>query len=206
MKETTSKSIRALCECAIMVALAYVIDLLCKLIPTDSFLQYGGSISIGVVPIIFISFRHGWKWGMGAAAVNVGIQMLTGFYAPPVTSFGYYLVMILLDYIVAYGVMGIACLFAKPFKNRILGYTVSAVIVNVIRFICHFFTGVIIWNEVFYESADATLGEALTNGGAYTYSLIYNGGYMLFTTIASAVVIFLLCSQVDPKTLKRYKK
>ncbi len=205
-KTQQSLYIRTLCECAIMVAVAFVLDLLCKLIPTDAFLVYGGSISIGVVPILFISFRHGWKWGGGTALVYVGIQMLTGFYAPPVVNFGYYLLMILLDYIIAYGIMGFACIFAKMFRNRLVGYTVATAITGAIRFVCHFFSGVMIWNGNFYVDEGETIPSFLTaisDGGAWVYSLVYNGGYMLCTVIACCIVIAVLCSQIDPLTLKR---
>jgi thiamine transporter len=189
-----------------MVAVAVVLDLLCKLIPTDAFLPFGGSISIGVVPILFISFRHGWAWGGGTALVFVGIQMITGFYAPPIANFGYYLLMILLDYVLAYGIMGFACIFASPFKNRLVGYTVATAITGAIRFVCSFFSGVLIWNGNFYVDegeAIPSLLSAISDGGAWIYSLGYNGGYMLPTVILCCVVVAILCSQIDPLTLKR---
>ncbi len=208
-KTKRSLYIRTLCECAIMVAVAVVLDLLCKLIPTDAFLPYGGSISIGVVPILFISFRHGWKWGCGTALVFVGIQMITGFYAPPVANFGYYLLMILLDYFIAYGIMGFAGIFAKCFKNRLLGYTVATAITGAIRFLCSFLSGILVWNGNFYvEEGEAvpTLMTALSDKGEWVYSLVYNGSYMLPTVILCCAVIAILCSQIDPKTLKHPAK
>ncbi len=204
-KNQQSLSIRTLCECAIMVAVAVVLDLLCKLIPTDAFLSFGGSISIGVVPILFISFRHGWTWGGGTALVFVGIQMITGFYAPPIANFGYYLLMILLDYVLAYGIMGFACIFAEPFKNRLIGYTVATAVTGAIRFVCSFFSGVLIWNGNFYVDegeAIPSLLSAISDGGAWIYSLGYNGGYMLPTVILCCIVVAILCSQIDPLTLK----
>ncbi len=206
MKQTQSQSIRTLCECAIMVAVAMVVDLLCKLIPTDAFLPYGGSISAGIVPIAFLSFRHGAKWGLGSALVYIAIQMATGFYAPPVTNFGYYLLMILLDYIIAYGIMGLACFFAKPFPGRYLGYIAATAIVNLIRFVCSFLSGILVWNGNFYVEEGAqvpTLFTALSDGGAWVYSLLYNGGYMLGTTILCTVAMALLCQAIDPLTLRR---
>lgn len=206
MKQSKSQSIHILCECAIMAAAAFVLDLLCKLIPTDAFLPYGGSISIGMVPIAFISFRRGWKWGSGTALVFVGIQMLTGFYAPPVTKFGYFLLMILLDYVLAYGVMGLAVLFAEPFSNRLVGYGVAVACVNALRFVCSFFSGVLVWNGNFYVEEGAQvpgLLSALADSGAWVYSLVYNGSYMLPTTALCFAVTVLLCSTLDPTTLKR---
>ena len=40
----------------------------------------------------------------------------------------------------------------------------------------------------------------------WIYSLVYNGSYMLGNAAIAAVVLVLLCSAVDPKTLKPMKK
>ncbi|MCR4904545.1 MAG: energy-coupled thiamine transporter ThiT [Clostridiales bacterium] len=188
--KTSSSRIRVLVECAIMVALAVVIDL----IPMPKW-PNGGSVSIKVIPLIFISYRHGIKWGLGSSFVFSILTMLFGVSEPPVTSFFYYLVMILLDYVIAYTVMGLADLFAKPWQNKLVGYGVGAVCVNLLRFLCSFLSGWVIWGVYAPEGQPAWL-----------YSLTYNGGYMLPNAVLCAIVIVLLCALVNPKTLKPMKK
>ncbi len=188
--KTSSSRIRVLVECAIMVALAVVIDL----IPMPKW-PNGGSVSIKVIPLIFISYRHGIKWGLGSSFVFSILTMLFGVSEPPVTSFFYYLVMILLDYVIAYTVMGLADLFAKPWHNKLVGYGVGAVCVNLLRFLCSFLSGWVIWGVYAPEGQPAWL-----------YSLTYNGGYMLPNAVLCAIVIVLLCALVNPKTLKPMKK
>ena len=78
----SSRRIRALVECALMVALAFVLDL----IPLPKW-PNGGSVSISAVPIVFLSYRLGWGWGLGAGVVYSALQMILGFYPPPSGSF-----------------------------------------------------------------------------------------------------------------------
>ena len=189
-KPAAQSSIRALVECALMVALAVVIDL----IPMPKW-PNGGSVSIAAVPIIYIAYRHGLLWGLGSGLVYSVVQMVTGFYPPPTGTFLGYVGVVLLDYVLAFTAFGLADLFAKPFgKRRLIGYGVGAVCVNLLRFVCSFLSGWIIWGSYAPE------GQA-----PWLYSLLYNGGYMLPNAILCAVVIVLLCKFVDPKTLRTMK-
>ncbi len=189
-KNTTNSKIRALVECALMVALAVVLDLL----PLPKW-PNGGAVSIAAVPIIYIAYRHGLKWGLGTALVYSGTQMLMGFYPPPTGTFLGYVGVVLLDYVLAFTAFGLAPLFARPFRKKILvGYAVGAVCVNLVRFLCSFLSGWIIWDSYAPEGQPAWL-----------YSLSYNGGYMLPNAILCAVVIVVLCMFVNPKTLRPMK-
>ncbi len=204
------RKISNLVECAIMVALAVVLDVICGFIPGFKwFWGYGGSISIGMLPLVFISFRHGWRWGGACSLVYAALQMLLGFYAPPVQSVGYFVLCILLDYMIGFGVLGIADVFARPFsKRRILGYGVATAAVCVLRFASSFLSGVLVFNSNFYvETGEKmpTLINAISDSGAWIYSLTYNGSYMLANAIINPILIVLLCLAIDPRTLKRYK-
>ena len=190
-KSAASGNIRALVECALMVALAIVLDL----IPMPKW-PNGGSLSIAAVPIIFISYRHGLLWGLGSGLVYSVVQMITGFYPPPAGTFLGYVGVVLLDYVLAFTAFGLADLFAKPFgRHRLVGYGVGAICVNLLRFLCSFLSGWIIWGVYAPE------GQA-----PWLYSLLYNGGYMLPNAILCAVVIVLLCTFVNPKTLRATKR
>ena len=88
--------------------------------------------------------------------------------------------MILLDYVIAFTALGLACVFAKPFSNRTVGVGVGTAAVCIIRFLCSFLSGVLIWGN---------LSEGLP---AWTYSLGYNASYMLPETILTTVAAVLL--------------
>ena len=180
-----------ICECALMVALATIFDLVLKFASWPN----GGSISACAIPIVFLSYRRGWKWGLAGGFVLSGIQMLLSFWAPPSKTFFAFLLVILLDYLIAFTVLGAAELFAMPFKNKRVGYGIGAFAVSFLRFLCSFFSGILIWPVP--DGVDAP---------RYIYSLTYNGGYMIPNAILTTVIIVALCIFLDPKTLRKPKK
>ena len=187
--QKTNKT-RILVECALIVALTVVLDL----IPMPSW-PNGGSVTIAMVPIVFLSYRHGSRWGLLTGFVYALIQMITGFYAPPAPTFISLALTVLLDYVLAFTLLGCANLFAKPFSKKIAGYTVGALAVTFIRFCCSFLSGWLIWDSYAPEGQPA-----------WFYSLSYNGGYMVPNMFLTALAIFLLCLAIDPVTLKRPAK
>ena len=176
MSKTYSKT-RILVECALMIALGTVLANI-KIFE----LHNGGAVTLfSMVPFILVSFRHGAKWGLFTGFVNSLLQMLLGFYAPPAPGLLPLVGMILLDYVLAFTLLGLACVFAKPFKNRLLGVAVGTAIVCLIRFLCSFLSGVLIWGN---------LNEGLA---AWTYSLGYNASYMVPETLLTMVAAVLVC-------------
>ena len=175
MSKTYSKT-RILVECALMIALGTVLANI-KIFE----LPNGGAVTLfSMVPFILVSFRHGAKWGLFTGFVNSLLQMLLGFYAPPAPGLLPLFGMIMLDYVLAFSLLGLACVFAKPFKNRLLGVAVGSAVVCLIRFLCSFLSGVLIWGN---------LSDGLP---AWTYSLGYNASYMLPETVLTVVAVVLL--------------
>ena len=84
------------------------------------------------------------------------------------------------DYVLAFTLLGLAGAIAKPFKNRLVGVAVGTAAVCGIRFLCSFLSGVLIWGN---------LSDGLP---AWTYSLTYNGSYMLPETILTTVAAVLI--------------
>ena len=118
---------RKITTSAVMIALATVLNFVSKIIPAPW--MQGGAITIAsMVPIIVISLLFGTKWGIGSAFVYSLIQMLTGFYPPPIPTFGYFLLVILLDYVFAFGVLGLSSSFYNIFKRKIWAIPLSGAI------------------------------------------------------------------------------
>lgn len=192
------KKVLALCECAIIIALAVILDYLSKFI--SSFFPNpwvnGGGITIAMVPLIFISYRHGFLWGTITAFAYSLLQIVMGWYAPPAATFLSFVLCILLDYVVAFTVLGTAVFFAKLLKRKIFGYAFGAFTVCMMRFVCSFLSGAILW------------GEYITWGfeNVWAYSFVYNLSYMLPNAVLSAIIIASLCTALNPLTLKRYPK
>jgi thiamine transporter len=183
--------VRKMVECALLVAVAVAIDL----IPFPKWPQ-GGSVSLCMIPIVFCSYRNGAKWGLAAGFVLSCVQMIMGFYVPPANTVWAIILCVLLDYVIAFTALGSADIFAKLCgRFRTVGYAAGAVAAGVIRFICSFLSGVILWDSYTPEGMSA-----------WWYSLTYNGSYMLPNTVIAAVAVTLLCGLIDPKTLKPIKK
>ena len=116
MSKTYSKT-RILVECALMIAIGTVLSNI-KFFTMPN----GGSITLlSMLPFVLVSFRHGAKWGLFTGFVNSCLQMMLGFWAPPTPTFIYFLGEVLLDYVLAFMALGLAELFARPFKNRTVG-------------------------------------------------------------------------------------
>ena len=102
-KHNKKQNVLALVETAMMVALAVGLELLCKFLPSPW--AYGGSISLGAIPIIYLSYRRGWKWGLSAGFVYACVQMLLGFYVPPANTFVAIVLCFLLDYVLSFSAL-----------------------------------------------------------------------------------------------------
>ena len=147
MNKTFSKT-RILVECALMVALATVLGF----IPVYE-LPRGGSVTlVSMAPILLVSHRHGVKWGVLTAFVHSLIQLMLGIKNLAwCQTFGAVVGCILLDYVLAFTLLGLACLVAKPKKPLALGIGVSTVIMCFGRYLCSFLSGYIVWKD--YETA-----------------------------------------------------
>ena len=163
--------LRALTEGGIMVALATALSYL-KLFE----LPQGGSVCIGMLPIFFYCVR----WGLGPGLLQL---LFDGAYAWGWTS-------MLLDYLVAFTVLGFAGLFARKKSGVFVGTVVGCIL----RFIVHFISGVTIYR--IYEPVEL-FNTTFTN--PYLYSAAYNGSY-----VAIDMVLCLVIFAVMYKPLKKY--
>jgi len=162
LSETTSNT-RILAEISVTVALSVVLNYI-KIFQ----LPYGGSITLGsMVPILLISYRRGLKVGVFTGAVFGLVQMvLDGWVYNP---FG-----MVLDYPLAFGVLGIAALFKK---HPLVGVVAALAA----RFLSHFLSGVLF----FWMYAPEGMNPIV-------YSAVYNGSYILGEMVISGILIYLL--------------
>ena len=166
---------------ALLIALATVLMWVSKLIPAP-WLQ-GGSVTIAsMVPIVMVGIMFGTKWGLCSSIAYAVIQMIFGFYPPPTQNFLNFVLVIMLDYIVAFGVLGLSGMFYKISGKKAFSAPLAAFIVTTLRYVCHILSGVLIWG-VYAEEGQTVLA----------YSLIYNGSYMIPEIIITTVVTALIC-------------
>lgn len=161
-----------LVECALMIALSTVLSMIKVELPQ------GGSITLAsMAPLVLVSYRHGVKWGMGTAFVHSLLQILLQFYAPPAKTLTAFILVVLLDYVIAFTVLGSAAIWGKPFRNRSVRIAFGSSIAVFLRFLCSFLSGILIWYDYAPEGTPVWL-----------YSLVYNGSYMLPELVITAVV------------------
>ncbi|MCQ2447641.1 MAG: energy-coupled thiamine transporter ThiT [Oscillibacter sp.] len=169
MKRT---KVRALCEGAIMVALATVLSYI-KLME----LPNGGSVCIGMLPIFFYCIRWGWKDGFIASFAYGLLQLIfDGAYAWGWQS-------MLLDYLLAFAVLGVCGFFYKAKGGVFVGTVVGCIC----RFIVHFISGITIYR--IYAPTEV-LNHVYTD--PYLYSAVYNGSYVAIDMVLCLVIFALL--------------
>ena len=183
MKTKTRTSI--LVECALCIAMA------CVLSEVKVEFTYGGSITaFSMVPILVVPFRHGTKWGLSTSFVYSILQLILGFsnlaYCKTLlTQFG----CLMLDYVIAFTALGLARALAAPFGGTTRrGVVFGSAIAVLIRFVCSFISGVLIWGEFAPE------GQSV-----WMYSLTYNGLYMLPELVLTVIGISALYRVIVPK-------
>lgn len=159
--------IRILTECSILIALGTVLSVL-KLVD----MPYGGSVTpAAMFPVLIFSYRHGTKWGLGAATVYAILQQLLGLEnLSYFTTWQSVVGIILLDYIVAYVAVGLGGIFRRVEKNQSIALFYGAILVSLIRYACHVISGAILW---------VSCDFAIPAGSEILYSFSYNATYML---------------------------
>ena len=174
------KTTRKIAVSAIMTALATVLMLISKIIPAP-WLQ-GGSVTIAsMVPIITVGMLFGTKWGVYSSLCYALLQMMFGFYPPPTQTLIYFILVVLLDYVFAFGVLGLSGMFYSLFGKKSFAIPLSAFIVTLLRYLCHILSGILIWGVYTGEGQSVLM-----------YSLIYNGTYMVPEIIISTIVTTLI--------------
>ena len=166
---------------ALMVAMAAVLTFLSKMIPAPWF--QGGAVTLAsMVPIMAISLMFGTKWGIVSGVVYSVINILImGFYPPPTQTFLNFALVVLFDYVIAFGVLGLAGTFYSLLGKKMWAIPVSGAIVTTFRYICHIISGILIWG-VYASEGQSVLA----------YAVLYNGSYMLPEIIITTVVLVLL--------------
>ncbi len=172
-------NLRRLVECAIFIAIGTVLSIFKFKGPW----ALGGSLTIcSMLPLVMISKRHGVKWGVVSALVYSLIQLLLGLnnvqYAPDaLTAVG----IIMLDYVLAYLSIGFAGCFGGFVKDTRISIIIGIVITFSIRFLCHFLSGVLIWEALWKNEL---------NWASSVWSLAYNASYMLPETIITCTAAY----------------
>jgi len=205
----TNKTKR-LTESAMLLAVAIVLELVSKMFIPE--MPFGGQITlVSMLPVVLISYRHGVKWGLVSGVAYALIEMAIG--AKTVAAAfqpGYFgdgvmllnaIIMCVLDYLVAFTVLGLGGCFREKLQNRGAALMCGSLVALGARYIAHIASGYILfagWAEWFFTQEGfpawgAQLAASLSPQMlGFVYSVVYNGMYMVPEMVITAVVALLL--------------
>ena len=182
------KSLIRMMETSLLIAVGTVLSVF----SFPGFWALGGSVTFcAMLPVVILAHRYGTRWGLLSGLLYALLQLVLG-----VKNVGYAsntlmaIGVIVLDYLLPFTLIGLAAIFNKVFKSRLVSIAVGIVFTYALRFVCHFVSGIIIWEALWPNE----LGWAATAWSAY-----YNGSYMLPETLIALVVAL-----VSFPSLKRF--
>jgi thiamine transporter len=165
-------------EIAIFGALGFVLDFVAFKMPQ------GGSVSLVMIPIVLMAFRRGAAAGVLTGLLVGLLQIVTGTISITPLSFGFVVLQVILDYLIAYGVVGLAGTMRNNYLNGVktgkTGKMIAAIVAGVLlgsflRYIVHVITGVLFFGMY-------------AEGNVLIYSIVYNATYMIPVFLLTAFV------------------
>jgi thiamine transporter len=183
--------VKTMAEVAIFSALGFVLDLVAGLYSKFLFVN-GGSIGIAMMCVFFVAYRRGLIPGLATGLIIGLLQLAGGWYTSPLADEGWKaFIQIGLDYWLAYPLTGFAGVMFRAFqksetkKGKITMLIIGCAIGGLLKYLCHFLSGVIFWPDDLWGV-----------GGSVAYSLLYNGAYMLPSIILSTALLIVLYLRV----------
>ena len=196
---------KRLTESAMLLAIAIVLEFVSKMIIPE--MPFGGQVTlVSMLPVVLISYRHGVKWGLVSGVTYALLEMAIGFKTVSAAfQPGYFgdgtlilnaLLMCLLDYLVAFTVLGLGGMFRNRMESPAAALVCGSLVALSLRYATHILSGYILfsgWAEWFFTQEGfpawgAQLVENLSPEAlGWTYSAVYNGFYMIPEIICTAI-------------------
>jgi thiamine transporter len=197
-------------ESAMLLAVAIVLELVSKMFIPE--MPFGGQITlVSMLPVVLISYRHGVKWGLVAGVAYAMLEMAIGAktvaaaFQPGYFGDGVMLlnafIMCVLDYLVAFTALGLGGCFRNRIENRGVALLCGSLVALGARYVSHIASGYILfsgWAEWFFtQDGFPAWGANLVASMSpqvlgLTYSVVYNGMYMVPEILITAAASLLL--------------
>ena len=207
-----SNKTRRLTESAMLLAVAIVLELVSKLFITE--FPFGGQITlVSMLPVVLISYRHGVKWGFASAfayallEMAIGTKTVMAAFQPDYFGEGVMianaLIMCLLDYVVAFTVLGLGGMFRNRIEKPGAALVAGSLVALASRYLAHIASGYILfagYAEWFFthekfplpEFGAMLLEKLSPDMLGLVYSVVYNGMFMIPEMIFTSIVALLL--------------
>ena len=161
------QNVRRLTVSAMMLALATVLAIVCAYIPFLN-LPFGGGFTVAsMLPIVIVAYMYGTPWGIFTALCYSVIQIILSLtqgangtvmalFMPSSDDFmgyGAAVAIVIIDYLIAYTVLGLGGIFRNKIKNKTVALTVGVVFAISLRYLAHIVSGYIFygaWAEWFF--------------------------------------------------------
>ncbi len=193
-----NNKLQAIIEVAIFAAIAVALDLIQGGLFKGVFAS-GGSIGFAMLPIFIISYRRGLGYGILCGFIVSVLQMLSGIYViQGATMPNDFLkacgpfIQVMLDYVLAYTLVGFAGLFAKVYKksgdqkSRILFIILGCLVGGMLKYLVHTIAGIVFW------LGDGSGSFAGIANNTHLYSWIYNGAYCIPNIIICTIIMVII--------------
>ena len=217
-----STKTRRLTESAMLLAVAIVLEIVSKMFIPE--MPFGGQVTlVSMLPVVLISFRHGVRWGLVAGAGYALLEMALGAktvaaafqpgYFGDGVLLGNALIMCLLDYLVAFTVLGLGGAFRNRIQSAGGGLAAGAVLALGARYAAHIASGYILFSGCaewfFTQDGFPAWGAKLVQTLSpqmlgLVYSVVYNGMYMLPELLLTAAASLLVAK--IPGIVKKISK
>lgn len=197
-------------ESAMLLAIAIVLELVAKMFIPE--MPFGGQVTlVSMLPVVLISYRHGLRWGfvasftyalleMALGAKTVSAAFLPGYFGDGII-IGSALCMCLLDYVVAYTVLGLGGIFRNRMEAPGKALACGGLVALGARYVSHILSGYILFagyaEWYFTQEGFPAWGAWLVENLSpvvlgITYSVVYNGMYMIPEMVLTTIVALLL--------------
>ena len=197
-------------ESAMLLAIAIVLELVSKMFIPE--MPFGGQVTLmSMLPVVLISYRHGVKWGLVAGLAYAVLEMALG--AKTVAAAfqpGYFgdgvmllnaLIMCAMDYLAAYTLLGLGGCFRNRIKRPGIALMLGSLVALGGRYLAHILSGYILFSGYaewfFTQDGFPAWGAQLVSSMSpealgLTYSVVYNGMYMIPEMLLTAIAAFFL--------------
>lgn len=206
----TKTNTKQLVVSALMIAIASVLSML-KLFE----LPFGGTVTVAsMVPVVILGYLYGTRWGLFSAFIYSLLQLVLGvatgivstMFLPGEEQMPLWMALsiCMLDYILAYVVLGFGGVFKGKLKRAGIEISLGAIVAVFLRLVMHTISGFIFygaWAEWFFSGEGGLADISFLSGFcawvmenmqgsvlSLFYSIIYNSAYMLPELIITAIV------------------